>query len=277
MRKPLSGAVLGLLIGVALAVVLQRQGVWPLDQLTLFLMPALLGLLGLLLLSVGREGSNATLVVALLILLPMAVWGALGFAELNATGELNGGCKVTAASDIDSTTVTETSKQAPFEIDPEGGLTWGATSPTVFTDYEWEIHVALGGIPVTLDSDTEPNDDGSQVNGGEVSDIPAYAADRGVDVDLLIGVHEVGGFAATCDGFGFVELTSDGLDTISLIALGVILLLIILLIVLMFTGRGEPVVESNTVITSREMTDDGEALEGGDSGSRDFGDGDDLH
>ncbi|MGH3649531.1 MAG: hypothetical protein ACRDU9_02390 [Acidimicrobiia bacterium] len=277
MRKPLSGAILGILIGVALAIVVQRQGIWPLDQLTLFLMPAVLGLLGLLLLSIGREGSTATMVISLIILLPMAVWGALGFAEINATGELNGGCEVTAASDVDATTVTDTSKQDPFQVDPDGGLTWGATSPTVFTDYEWEIHVVLGGIPVAVDSDTEPNDAGSQVNGGEIGDVATYSAHRGVDIDLLIGVHEVGGFAATCDGFGFVELTSDGLDTISLIALGVILLLIILLIVLMFTARGEQVVESTTVVTRREAADVEGTLDGGDAGSEDVGDDDDFH
>ncbi|MGH3650078.1 MAG: hypothetical protein ACRDU9_05155, partial [Acidimicrobiia bacterium] len=93
MRRPLTGTILGILIGVAVAVILARQGVWPMDQLTLFLLPALTGLLGLALLSLGRsEGSTATMVISLIILIPMAVWGAPGLGELNQNGQLNGGC-----------------------------------------------------------------------------------------------------------------------------------------------------------------------------------------
>jgi hypothetical protein len=239
MRKPLAGAVLGIVIGVAVAVVLQRQGIWPLDQLTLFLIPAATGLLGLLLLSLGREaGSSVTLIIALIILIPMAVWGALGVGAIDEHGELNGGCEVIAASDLDQTVVTDTSRRDPFEIDPDGGLTWGATSPSLFTDYEWEINVLIGGIPITLDSDTESNDDGSLVNGDEIEDIRSYAADRGINVNILTGVYEVGGFAASCDGFGFVVLVADGLDIVALIALAVAILLLIILIILTFTGRG---------------------------------------
>lgn len=237
MRRPLSGALLGILIGIALAIVLQRQGVWPLDQLTLFLLPAVTGLLGLLLLSIGRKGSMTTLVIALIILIPMAVWGALGFGKINEQGQLNGGCEVFATSSMDLTEVTDTSRMDPFEIDPDGSLTWGATSPTAFQDYDWEIHVVIGGAAVPLDSDTEANDGGSQGNTGDVSNIREYAAERGIDVDLLTGVYEVGGFAATCDGFGFVVLTTDGFDTIAMIALIIAIILLLILLILMFRGR----------------------------------------
>lgn len=244
MRRPLTGTILGILIGIAVAVVLARQGVWPTDQLTLFLLPSITGLLGLALLSLGRsEGSTAALVISLIILIPMAVWGALGLGELNQQGELNGGCEVAAASDIDSTEVTDTSRRDPFQIEPDGGLDWAATSPTVFQDYEWEIHVVLGGIPVPLDSGTEPNEEGTTVNGDEVGKVGTYAGERGMDIDLLTGVYEVGGFAATCDGFGFVELVGDGLDPVALIAVIVAIVLLIILIILMFTGREVRAVE----------------------------------
>jgi hypothetical protein len=101
-------------------VVLQQEGVWPLDQLTVFLMPALLGLLCLTLLSIGRTaGSTVTLVIALIILVPMAVWGAIGLGSLNEKGQLDGGCNVIAQSAVDTTSVTESSKLDPFEIDPK--------------------------------------------------------------------------------------------------------------------------------------------------------------
>ena len=146
MQKPLTGAILGVLIGVAAAIFLARQGIWPLDQLTLFFLPGILGLLGVLLLSMGRrERTQATLVIALLILVPMLVWGAFGFGSFGETGELNGGCLVSASSDDDSTTVTDTSRDDPFTIDPSGGLTWESSSPSVFQDYEWRIWVDIGG------------------------------------------------------------------------------------------------------------------------------------
>ncbi|HWB88106.1 MAG TPA: hypothetical protein VG872_02745 [Acidimicrobiia bacterium] len=258
MRRPFTGTLLGIFIGVAISVILARQGIWPMDQLTLFLVPAVTGLAGMTLLSLGREGGTAALVVSLVVLLPMAVWGALGLGELNEHGQLNGGCEVVAASDIDQTTVTDTSRRDPFEIDPEGGLDWAATSPTPFVDYEWEIHVVLGGIPVPLDSGTEPNDAGSLINGAEIPAIGVYAEERGLAVDLLTGVYEVGGFASSCDGFGFVKLVADGFDTVALIALGVGLVLLIALIALTFTGRATPAVDvgSREYVVDRPPEDD---------------------
>lgn len=237
MRRPLTGTILGVLIGVALAVILARQGIWPMDQLTLFLMPAVIGLAAMGLLTVGREGGNTTLVVSLVILIPMLVWGALGLGELDESGRLDGGCAVTATSSVDTTTVLDTSRGDPFVIDPDGGLEWTATSPSVFTDYEWEINVVLGGIPVPLDSDRESNEEGDQSNDGVVESVAAYADERGVDVDLVTGVYEVGGFADTCDGVAFVEISGEGIDPVTLGALILAVILLIVLIVLTFTGR----------------------------------------
>lgn len=240
MRKPLTGAVLGVLIGVALAVILARQGFWPLDQITLFLLPAITGFIGLLLLSIGRPSPGTfTLVIALLILIPMLIWGALGLGAINQNGEVNGGCLVFAESAVDQTDVLDTSRGDPFVIDPDGGLAWEASSPEVFQNYDWEINVMLGGIPIPVDSGTEANDEGDQDNDGDVSDIRAYGDERGFDIDTFVGVYQVGGSAATCDGFGFVEiLGTGGLDTISLISIILLITFLIILIVLMFVGRG---------------------------------------
>lgn len=249
-RKPLSGAIIGILVGLAVAVILARQGVWPPDQLTVFLLPALTGLLGMAILSLGREGSTTTMVISLIILVPMLVWGALGFGELNQNGELNGGCTVNATSDLDSTSVTDTSRSDPFEIDANGGLTWEATSPEAFRDYEWEIHTIVGGIAVPIESDTEPNEAGDTQNEGDVSDVGALAEFRGIDLDLYTGVYEVGGSAATCDGFGFVKLVGDELDLIAIGAIIVLILLIIVFLIIMFAGR-ETVVETSEVVVER--------------------------
>lgn len=268
LRKPLSGAVLGALIGVCVAVVLARQGIWPADQLTLFLLPALTGGLGALALSWGREGSNVTLVIALSILIPMAVWGALGFGEVDQSGELNGGCTVEAASESDTTTVTDTSRGDPFEIDPNGGLAWRATSPEVFSDYRWELGVVLGGIPVPLESDTEANDDGATENGGVVPDIGAYASERGIDLDLYVGVYEVAGSAATCDGFAFVEILGEGVDPVTIIALALLLILLVILGILIYPGRRSGGDEGNG--DPGASIDMSEKLRGYEAGATDF-------
>lgn len=242
-RKPLSGAVIGILVGLAIAVILARQGVWPPDQLTVFLVPAITGLVGMAVLSVGREDSTATMLIAVLILVPMLVWGAFGFGLIDQSGELYGGCTVSASTDLDSTTVTDTSRRDPFRIDPDGALTWEATSPEVFTDYEWEIHTLVGGIAVPIESDTEPNEDSETSNGGQVPAVGELAAARGINLDLYTGVYQVGGSAATCDGFGFVRVMGDGIDLFTILAIVLIVLLIVLLLILFHAGRetvGEP-------------------------------------
>jgi hypothetical protein len=243
--RPLSGAILGILIGLALAVLLQQQGVWPLDQLTVFLLPAATGVIGLVLTSVKRVGAPGPMIVAFIILIPMAAWGATGFSTLNEVGQLNGGCEVQAQTSVpDSTNVIDTSKQDPFLIDPNGSLQWAATSPVVFNDYPWNIWVEIGGAQITLDSKASQNNDGgSQINGGDVANVTAYAAERGIDISLLRGVYKVGGSAAnTCDGFGFVKIISNPLETIiAKIAAALVALLTILLLIIAFTGRTRPV------------------------------------
>jgi len=133
--RPLTGAILGTLIGLAVAVLLQQQGFWPLDKITVFLMPAVIGVIGLVLLSVKRVGAPGPMIVAFIILIPMAAWGATGLGTVNEVGQLNGGCEVQAQTSVpDATSVTDTSKQDPFLIDPNGSLQWAATSPVVFDE-----------------------------------------------------------------------------------------------------------------------------------------------
>ena len=244
MRKPLSGALWGIVLGLAVAIILQQQGVWPLDKITVFLLPGAIGLIGILITSVGRAGSTRALTVSLIITIPLAVYGATGFTTLNEVGQLNGGCEVQAQTSVpDTTFVTDTSKQDPFLIDPNGSLTWGATSPVAFMDYDWDLWVEIGGFQVPLDSGHEGNEGGSQINGGNVPNVTQYADARGIDISQLRGVYKVGGQAAdTCAGFGFVELIADPLETAaSKIALAVAILATIILLLVTLIGRRRPV------------------------------------
>lgn len=262
MQKPFTGTLLGILIGLATTIFLARQGIWPADQLTIFFLPGILGLLGLLLLSMGRSSKGPfTLVLALLIAVPMLLWGALGFGSLNETGQLNGGCEVSATSAVDSTTVVDTSRQDPFVIDPDGSLSWSATSPEAFENYDWTIQVYVGNIPISIDSGSEANDAGDLENAGDVPEVRSYADSRGINIDLYRGIYKVGGSAATCDGFGFVEVTGEGIDLIALIALIVAITLLIILLVLAFWRRPEGEVDTGAAGdegTSEDGSIDGE-------------------
>ncbi|HEU4895000.1 MAG TPA: hypothetical protein VFT85_04100 [Acidimicrobiia bacterium] len=272
-KKALSGTIVGILIGMTVAVLLARHGVWPPDQITLFLLPAITGLAGLLLLTIGREGSYTTTIISLIILLPMLVWGALGVGDVNETGELNGGCTVVASSDLDTTTVTDTSRRDPFQIQESGSMSWTATSPEAFQDYEWQIGVDVGGFTVPLESGTEPNDAGDLENGGDVPDVGAYAASRGVNLGLYSGVYEVGGSAASCDGFGFVHIVGDGLDVVAVIAWGVLALLLVIMGILFFPGRRVERTASDEAIERSESVDVADKLKGYEAGSEElFGD-----
>ena len=241
--RPWSGFFLGLLLGLAVAVLLQQAGVWPLDRLLLYGSAGVFALIGILMGGAGRERAGAfASVVPLVLAVALIGWGATGIAEVNETGQINGGCAVQAESSLDSTTVTDTSRQDPFQVDPEGSLSWSATSPAPVTNHLWEIYVDIGGFPLVVASndEPEPNTDEDTENTGEVADISAYIAEvsdfTGFELD---GVFEVGGGiegeGGACDGFGFVELTADPLTTLlSQIAAGVGLLALIGLLVLAF-------------------------------------------
>lgn len=249
MRRPMTGTLLGLVVGFAIAVLLQQHGIWPLDKLAVFLLPAITGLLGMAATTVGRAGEpwSANTVIALVLTLGMAAWGLTGLVEIGESGRLDGGCRVEASSDVDDTVVTDTSRGNPFEIDPDGGLSWDARSPGPIMDHTWEIWVDIGGFPVPVESGGDPNTAGDQSNEGDVPDVTGYAEDREIPIDELRGVFEVGGDiegeGGECDGFAFVELSSEPLETTTAkIALAILVLAVAGLVVAALTGREvEPV------------------------------------
>ncbi len=237
--RPWSGLLLGLLLGLSIAVVLQQAGVWPLDRLLVFGSAGLFGLIGILLAGWGRERVSAvSTILPLLLAIGMIAWGATGIAELDESGELNGGCTVEAHSDVDSTIVTDTTRGNPFEVDPEGGLSWIATSPAPIMNHTWEIWVDFGGFQIVVADGGDPNTAGDQENQGDVPDVSEYVEEvTEVSGQQIRGVFEVGGDIAgeggECDGFAFVTLTADPVSTLpSRIAAVLGLIALISLIVL---------------------------------------------
>jgi hypothetical protein len=242
--RPWVGFFLGALLGLSVAVILQQAGVWPLDRLALLGWTGLLALIGIFLASAGRDRVGPfNTILPLVLAVGLLGWGATGIAEIDESGEINGGCTVEATSSLDSTVVTDTSRRDPFLIDPDGAMSWVATSPGPITNHFWEIYVEVGGFPVVVadNEEAEPNLDGDTENTGEVADLSAYIAEvsgaTGLELD---GVLEVGGNiegeGGACDGFGFVELTAAPLSTlVSQIAVGVGLLALIALLMMTFS------------------------------------------
>lgn len=237
--RPWSGFFLGLLLGLSIAVILQQAGIWPLDRLLVFGLGGLFSLLGILVAGLGRERvSGYASAIPLVLSVLMLAWGATGITQLDDHGELNGGCTVEASSDVDSTIMTDTTRSDPFEIDPDGGLSWTATSPAPITDHTWEIWVDVGGFRVEIADGGDANSAGDQESSGNVDDLDAYVEEvTAVSGSQLRGVFQVGGEiegdGGECDGFAFVKLTSDPLSTlISQIAAAVGLIALISLIVI---------------------------------------------
>jgi hypothetical protein len=154
---------------------------------------------------------------------------------------------VEAASDLDTTVVTDTSRANPFDIDPDGGLSWLASSPGPITDHEWEIWVVIGGFEYVVADGAESNSDMNTTNDGDVPEVTGYVEDLGFRAgDQIRGVYEVGGFidgeGGACDGFGFVRIEGGFLGTIaSWVALIVALIALAVFSLIAFTERYRPV------------------------------------
>jgi hypothetical protein len=246
--RPWSGFFLGAVLGLCGAVVLQQSGIWPLDKLALFGSTGLFALIGIFLAGAGRDRVGAfNTILPLVLAVALLGWGATGIAEINENGEINGGCAVEASSSVDETTVIDTSRQDPFQIDPNGSLSWVASSPDPITNHLWEIYVDVGGFPVVVadNEEAEPNLDQDTQNVGAVADVSVLVAEVTDESGLpLDGAFEVGGNIAgdggECDGFGFVELTAAPLSTlISQIAAGVGLVALISLLTMAFNRTRE--------------------------------------
>jgi hypothetical protein len=236
-----------MILGLMIAIILQQEGIWPLDQLLVFGLVGLFGLLGSWLGRVGRASVGGfSMITPLLLALALIVVGALGAAAAGENGRLDGSCTVAAQSSVDSTTVVDTSKSDPFDIDPDGSLSWQAASDPAITDHNWEISVEFAGFDIPMESGGDPNEAETPGNSDTIEDLTAYIQEvTNVSGQEVRGVFKVGGFiaqdtAVICDGFAFVRLTSDSpLESlVAKIAAGLALLSLLLLLTLLFR-RGD--------------------------------------
>ncbi|MEX1249291.1 MAG: hypothetical protein WEA57_01245, partial [Acidimicrobiia bacterium] len=244
--KPITAMFMGLIVGLCAAVLVQQAGVWPLDKLTTFLLPGLVGLIFVMLSRIRRVASPVALALALILLIAPVAYGLTGIGEAGDRGQLNGGCTVEAASDLDTTVVTDTSRSDAFDIAPDGGLSWLATSPGPITNHQWEIWVVIGGFEWVIADGGDANGDMDTTNEGDEPSVRGYVEDLGFRTgDQIRGVYEVGGFidgeGGTCDGFGFVNISGGFLSTIaSWVALVLALVALGIFSMIAFTKRYRP-------------------------------------
>lgn len=298
--RPWIGFFVGLILGLAVAIIVQQAGWWPLDQLLLFGALGIFGLIGILVGVAGRASVRfIVLVVPLLLAVAAVAYGAVAIPGANGKGELNGGCKVTGVSPLDTTVVTDTSASNPFDVKPDGPLSWTADSPVAFKDHLWNIYVEVGGFKVRIANNDapEPNEGESTHSEGNVASVSGYVTDvTNRTGNELRGVFIVSGDingGGSCDGFGYVRLVDDPFaSTLSKLALGLAILMIIILIIIFIrrSYMAAAVVDTAVVAAAADGTsldsvegadqavDEavGEAMEGYEPGAEDLPGTDDL-
>jgi hypothetical protein len=294
--RPWLGLIVGVVLGLAVAIIVQQAGWWPLDQLLLFGSIGGFGLIGILIAGLGRARvSVIVLIIPLIIAVAAAAFGAVGATQGSGNGKINGGCTVTSSTPLDSTVVTDTSRGDPFDVDPDGFLTWEATSPAPFKDHLWNIYVEVGGFDINIannQGNPDPNDDENTRNGDTIPSVAGYVEDVTTrSGNELRGVFVVSGDitgGGRCDGFGYVRLVDDPFASLlSQIAGGLAILMIIILIIIFIrrsymTEVVTQVVGGTAAAAGAEGVDEAvdqavdDALEGYEPGAEDLPGTDDL-
>jgi|FLYL01.1.fsa_nt_gi hypothetical protein len=136
---------------------------------------------------------------------------------------LDGGCTVTATSDVDSTTVVDATRADPFRVNPEERISWVATSPGAIQNHTWSIQVEVGGVGVTVARGGDPNEAGVTTSEGSrsIPELVEQAQQAGVPgaglLDGLRGIYRVSGSISgeggSCSGDGYVLIEGSPLES----------------------------------------------------------------
>jgi len=138
-------------------------------------------------------------------------------ANVAMAQSLEGGCTVSATSDLDSTNMTDATRSDPFDIDAEGSISWNATSPVAIMNHNWVINVDIGGFAVPVAKGGDPNTAGtlSSVDAKSIPELVQRAKDQGTTgADLLLGLRGiyrvVGNITGTSSCFGDAYVNIKG-------------------------------------------------------------------
>ncbi len=153
----------------------------------------------------------------LLVVLAMALVLAVVAAPVWAQ-QLTGGCSAFGDSGVDQTNVVDATRSNPFEIDPEGSVSYRATSPGPIKNHTWEVWVDVGGFRITIADGGDPNDDEDTETAG-VESVPENIdeVESNPLVGELIGIYLVGGSIAgeggECSGNAYVLIPGNPLGS----------------------------------------------------------------
>ena len=154
------------------------------------------------------------------VFIATSVLALMGLAMSAGAQSLEGGCTVNATSDLDQTTMTDATRGNPFEVDPEGTISWVATSPGPIMDHTWVINVDIGGFGVPVARGGDPNTAGTETSEGErsipelVEDAEASGVPNAQLLGSLRGIYRVFGSiegTASCSGDGYVLIVGNPL------------------------------------------------------------------
>jgi hypothetical protein len=167
-------------------------------------------------------------------------------ANVAVAQSLEGGCTVSATSDLDSTNMTDATRSNPFDVDAEGTISWNATSTAAITDHTWVINIDIGGFAVPVAKGGDPNTAGtlSSVDSKSIPELVQRAKDQGTTgADLLLGlrgIYRVFGNitgSSSCSGDAYVNVQGSPLtETPGQVAAGLTVLGFILT---MLSGRAK--------------------------------------
>jgi hypothetical protein len=157
-----------------------------------------------------------------------------------AAQSLEGGCTVQATSDIDQTTMIDATRENPFEVDPEGSISWNATSAQAIMDHTWVIKVEVGGFGITVARGGDPNSAGTLNSTGSrsIADLVEQARETGFpgaeSITSLRGIYRVFGQitgTSSCSGDAYVRIDGNplqeplGLGAAAVAALGAVMMI----------------------------------------------------
>jgi hypothetical protein len=134
---------------------------------------------------------------------------------------LAGGCTVQAVTPLDSTIMLDASRSDPFLVDPEGSISWSATSPQAIKNHTWVINVEVGGLGIPVARGGDANADGTVVSAGtrSIPELIAAAEAQGVaGANLLAGMRgiyrvfgSIHGEGGTCSGDAYIKIVGNPL------------------------------------------------------------------
>ncbi len=212
--KPLLGLLLGLLLGIAIVGLLWQLGVAPPDRFILFGVIAVsIAVVELLLTQTTRRGKKrfvTTMVIA-------GIFGGVALTGIPETfmneGTVSDGCTLQATSGDQTVSPTDTSAFAPLDTTPTGTISWESSTDQVLTNWESELGIYVGGIPIWLWQADRANSEQAQ-SWSSTEEVADYLATIEDESGLqLRGTYHVYGFIhadeGDCEMAGYIRVNAE--------------------------------------------------------------------